>query len=83
MTNALWGTLTFPQEIFVGDRFGQGQLPVKIIQKNLNLTENYSPPVRIQKNHRLCILEGNCSTNPILSALHLQGSKSNIYVHFH
>jgi hypothetical protein len=29
-----------------------------------------------------CILEGRLTTNPILSALHIQGLKSNIYVHF-
>ena len=28
------------------------------------------------------ILEGRLTTNPILSALHRQGLKSNIYVHF-
>ena len=34
-----------------------------------------------KKNHGPCILEGHLSTNPISSALHLQGPKSNIYVH--
>ena len=29
-----------------------------------------------------CILEGRLTTNPILSALHIQGLKPNIYVHF-
>ena len=33
------------------------------------------------KNHP-CILEGHLSTNPILSALLLEGPKFNIYVHF-
>ena len=30
----------------------------------------------------LCILEGRLTINPISSALHLQGLKSNTYVHF-
>ena len=46
-------------------------------------TENCCPPVRIWKNHCLCICECHLSTNLILSALHLYGLKSNTYVHFH
>jgi hypothetical protein len=34
-------------------------------------------PPDFQKNHCPCILEGHFSTNPILSAFHLQGPKSN------
>jgi hypothetical protein len=40
-------------------------------------------PPENEKKHCSCILEGRLTTNPILSALHLQGLKSNIYVHFH
>ncbi len=36
-----------------------------------------------EKNHCPCIFEGHLSTNPILSAMHLQGPKSNLYLHFH
>jgi hypothetical protein len=39
-------------------------------------------PVRKLKKNCSCILEGRLTTNPILSALHLQGLKSIIYVHF-
>jgi hypothetical protein len=35
------------------------------------------------KSHCPYNLEGHLSTNPISSALHLQGPKSDIYVHFH
>ena len=40
-------------------------------------------PPKNKKNIVSCILEGRLTTNPILSALHLQSLKSNIYVHFH
>ena len=30
----------------------------------------------------LAFMKEACSTNPILRALHLQGPKSNLYVHF-
>jgi hypothetical protein len=36
-----------------------------------------------QKNRSPCILEGHFSTNPILSAFHLQGPKANIHIQFH
>jgi hypothetical protein len=39
-------------------------------------------PAQLRKKHCPCILEGRLTTNPILSALHLQGLKSNIYVQF-
>ena len=44
---------------------------------------DFFKPARKRKKHCSCILEGRLTTNPILSALHLQGLKSNIYVHFH
>ena len=49
----------------------------------LDATKNCYPPARLSKNHCPCILKGHISTNSILSSLHLQGPKSNIYVHFH
>ena len=52
-------------------------------QDFFNPIENCCPPAQFWKNHCHCILEGHLSTNPMLSALHLQGPKSNIYVHFH
>jgi hypothetical protein len=36
-------------------------------------------PARLRENHCLSISEGHLSTNTILSVLHLQGPKSNIY----
>jgi hypothetical protein len=49
-----------------------------------NPSENNCPPrPKTIKKHCSCILEGCLTTNPILSALHLQGLKSIIYVHFH
>ena len=40
-------------------------------------------PAQLRKKQCPCILEGGLTTNSILSALHLQGLKSNIHVHFH
>ena len=40
-------------------------------------------PPDCKKTHWSCILEGHLLKNSILSALHLQGPKSNIHVHFH
>ena len=51
-------------------------------RKFLDPTEHCCPPARYQKTHCSCIIEGHLPTNPILSALHPQGPKSNIYVHF-
>jgi hypothetical protein len=53
-----------------------GNLPWKI----LNLTENWCLPARCWKKHCPFILKGRLTTNPILTALHLQSSKSNIYL---
>ena len=71
-----------PYELFGGGRFGQGQ-PSERNPDFLDLTENFCPPARLWKNHCSCIFEGHLSTNPILNALHLQGSKFNIFFHFH
>jgi hypothetical protein len=43
----------------------------------------FACPTQLQKKHCPCILEGRLTTNPILSALHLQGLKSKIYLHSH
>ena len=56
----------------------------RLIQKTLIPIGNRYPP-RLNYYYYFkypCILEGHLSTNPILSALHLWGPKSNIYVHF-
>ena len=42
-----------------------------------------SAPCDIQKNYCPCFLEGHFFTNPILSAFHLRGPKSNIYIYTH
>ena len=48
----------------------------------LDLPENCCPPARLKKLIALAFMKAT-PTNPILSALHPQGPKSNIYVHFH
>ena len=40
-------------------------------------------PAQLRKKHCPCIFENHLTTNPMLSALHLQSLKSNIYGHFH
>jgi hypothetical protein len=45
--------------------------------------KTHAHPVQHQKKYCPCILKGCLIKNLILSALHLQGLKSNIYVHFH
>ena len=65
---------------------GGGSPPTKLLPLPgifLNPPENSCPPCPLRKKHCSCILEGRLTTNPILSAFHLQGLKSNIYVHFH
>ena len=47
----------------------------------LDPTEIFFPPAQLQKKPSSCILECHSSTTPILSALHLQGPTSNIYLH--
>ena len=79
--------LTSPLQTMGGGRSGQGQpsqeifaLAWEIFEPNRKLMP--APP-NFEKKHCPCILEGHLTTNPILSKLHLQGLKSNIYVHFH
>ena len=52
-----------------------GQPSREIYEPNQKLLR--APP-NFKKIHCLCILECHLSVNPILSALHLQGLKSNI-----
>ena len=79
-----------PQQTFWGRNIRARPVALPENQDFVDPTKNYYPPAQLRKNHCPCILEGHLSTNPILSALHLQGPKSNIcsniyiiYVHFH
>ena len=71
-----WGTLNTSPANFPGVvDLGRGSRP----ERNpifLEPTENFCSPVRLWKNYCPCILEGHLSTNPILSALHLQDPQS-------
>ena len=67
---------------FFGGRFGQGQSSIQKIQCFRTQPKIVVHPLDF-KNHCPYNFEGHSSTNPILSTLHLQGPKSNIYVHFH
>ena len=74
------GDVKFPPTNFSGEEYlSRGNRPLDF----MDLTKNYCPSAWLWKNHCPCIFEGHISTNPILSALHLQGPKSKIYVHFH
>ena len=70
---------TPPHELLAVTDPGGGNPPMKF----LNRTENCTLPLqRLWKNIALAFFSGHLITNPILSALHLQGVKSNIYVQF-
>jgi hypothetical protein len=74
-----WWTLNLPRpyELFEGGRYGQGQ-PPKRNQDFLGPYPKLLPaPSDFEKTIALAIFN---ATYPILSALHLQGPKSNIYV---
>jgi hypothetical protein len=75
---------TWTNEPFEGGIFCQGQLPHKENRDFLDLPENLPlpDPPTFKKIFAPCIFEGHFFTNPILSAFHFQGSKSNIYIHF-
>jgi hypothetical protein len=47
-----------------------------------NWPKTTARPAQLRKKYYPCILEGRLTTNHILSALHLQGLQSNIYLHF-
>ena len=81
--NVIWKMIFYPLRAFGGGIFGQGQLPHKETMIFWTHLETSTRFACFQKNHCPCILEGHFSTNPILSAFHLPGPKSNIYVHFH
>ena len=73
-----------PLTNFVGESdLGRANRPVQKIKIFWARQKNVACPSDFEKIHCPCILEGHLLTNPILSALHLQGPKSNIYVHFH
>ncbi len=67
-----------PYELWGVSDLSGGSLPWKILTQ----LKTDAQSAQLQKEHCPCILEGRLATNPILSALHLQGLKSNIYVHF-
>jgi hypothetical protein len=79
-----WGTLKSPHELS-GCQIRAGGSPPREVSAPArifsNPPENRCPsrPKKIKINCS-CILEGCLTTNPILSALHLQGLKSNIYI---
>ena len=49
----------------------------------MDLTGNCCPPARLRKTIAFAFLKATYPQIPILSALHLQEPKSNIYLHFH
>jgi hypothetical protein len=73
-----WAGIKHPLTNFWGVRFGLGN-PLGIFEPNRNMLP--APP-NFEKKYCPCILEGCLATYPMLNALHLQGLKSNIYVHF-
>ena len=73
-------TLSPPLWAMEGVKSRRGQPSREVFEPDRKLLP--APP-NTRKNHCPCILEGHLATNPILSALRLQGLKSNIYVHFH
>ena len=67
---------------FGGGRFGQGQPPRKksrFFGRDWKLFPTCPTSEKPLPLHSW----GHLSTTPILNALHLQGPRSNIYVHFH
>jgi hypothetical protein len=77
------GHLVPPYELWGVSHPCGGSPPEKFLPPSdffLNPTENCCLPHPTSKKHCPCILEGCLPTNPILSADHLQGLKSNIYI---
>jgi hypothetical protein len=71
----------FPLQTFRGKNIRIGVAARLENQDFLDLTQIVGrPPTQLQKNYCPCILEGHLSTNPILSAIHIQGLESKIYV---
>ena len=73
------GTLSTPPRTNRDSIFGRGQPSREISAPARNFfsdpPETATRPARKRKKHCFCILEGRLTTNPILSALHLQGSQ--------
>ena len=70
----IWVDVKYPLTNFQGDKSGLGKPSKLFFETGHNMLP--IPP----KKHCPFILEGPLTTNPILSALHLQGLKSNIYI---
>ena len=68
-------------ELFREVDSGRGS-PQERNPNSLDPIKSFYLPAWLQKNHCPCIFEDHLSTNPILSALHLEDPKSNTYVHF-
>ena len=65
--------------MWVGVRVG-----AVVLWKNLRFFEPDQKLSHVpRRKHCTCILEGHLSIDPILSALHLQGLESDLYVYFH
>ena len=86
-SHLLWRTLSPPLWTMGDVRSGRGQ-PSR--ENFAPAQENFEPnrkllhaPPNFEKSILLAFLEGRLTTNPMLSALHLQDLTSNIYVHFH
>ena len=75
----IWVDVKDPLTNFRGDKSGLGK-PSKFIFEPGQIMLPIPP--NFEKKHCPCIFEGRLTTNPILSGLHLQGLKTNIYVHF-
>jgi hypothetical protein len=75
-------TISYPLRAFGGRNHLSGAAAQKVTEIFGRARKPLPAPPDLQKNHWPCILEGHFSTNPILSAPHVQGPKSNIYVHF-
>ena len=69
----------YPPTNFGGVRSGRRQP----CQKKIGWPKIVSQPAQLKKEHCPCLLEGRLTTNPILSALHLQSLNSNIYICMH
>jgi hypothetical protein len=84
ITNTLRQTLRPSLRTLGGVRSERGQPSRKIFAPAQDFFEPdrkiVARPAQLRKKHCPCILEGRLTTNPILSALHLQGLKFNIYV---
>ena len=67
-----------PMSLLGEEYLGKGKCPIKKLGYFGPVRKPLPAPPNFQKNHCPCILKGQFSTNSILSAFHLQGSKSKI-----